>query len=253
MKEEKNLDGLRPAGSPRKERPILFSASMVRAILREIDKPGTGKTVTRRIIAKPNRFGILKDLSDVVEVSPSEAITEWWDLKAKDGLIGSIQCPYGQPGDRLWVRERMRVVHIVAPAGSVGIRVRYEADQTISDWILWPDRLKGEPETGKCLAYGGFREASRLTLEVTGVRVERLQDITEEDARAEGVGQLRADGRMENGLPASDGYAELWESINGPGSWDANPWVWAVQFQPAQRGEAIADPSNSSEVKNETP
>jgi hypothetical protein len=88
------------------------------------------------------------------------------------------------------------------------------------------------------------RKASSLTLEITSHRTQNLQDITEADAIAEGVGPLRSDGRLLNGGSPVDAFADLWESINGKGSWDANPWVWVVEFRrldnvpTAERSEA---------------
>lgn len=77
------------------------------------------------------------------------------------------------------------------------------------------------------------RWASRITLEVTSVRVERLQDISEADAIAEGIGQEAVAAFQRSGVdrPAGFAYRDLWEQINGPGSWDANPWVWVVEFR----------------------
>ncbi|MGA4275635.1 hypothetical protein ACI2VH_02630 [Ralstonia nicotianae] len=202
-----------------KERPILFSGAMVSAIL------DGRKTQTRRII------------------SPQPTVDErgllWWKWSKYSGSanierLGQpsddwlARCPYGQPGDRLWVREAF--MHEPADycwEASVSIPVRpattiYRAD---SD-------PRGEAKgCGWKPSIHMPRALSRITLEITGVRVERLQEINEEDARAEGVGPLRSDGRMRNGTPAIDGYADLWESINGAGSWAVNPWVWVVEFR----------------------
>lgn len=173
-----------------KERPILFSAPMVRALL-----TGT-KTQTRRI-AIPKRS--IEPMTD--------------------------ECPYGQPGDRLWVREAWRVEGKHTDSYSPSCieinrahfgRIDYEAS------ITWNKSMYGKLRPSIHMP----RWASRITLEVTGVRVERLQDISEADARAEGIS--RAD------CPdwhATTDYRALWESINGPGSWDANPWVWVVEFR----------------------
>jgi len=130
-------------------------------------------------------------------------------------------CPYGQPGNRLWVRESFRD----ARAAMLG-RVLYRADgDNICGWkpsIHMP------------------RHLSRITLEVTTVRVERLQSISEADAQAEGVTpkwEPGCSGRLMDALggfsfrPAASAYAELWEQIHGPGSWDANPWVWVIEFK----------------------
>nr|WP_316890243.1 hypothetical protein [Ralstonia sp. LMG 6871] len=143
-----------------------------------------------------------------------------------------ICCPYGQPGDRLWVRENgwerpERTPKMMRDGADTWAPYYFDADgyseQDKADFKAWG--FKRRPSIHMP------RGASRITLEITGVRVERLNDCSEEDARAEGVGPLRSDGRMQNGAPASDGYADLWERINGAGSWSANPWVWVVEFK----------------------
>ena len=133
-----------------------------------------------------------------------------------------LACPYGQPGDRLWVREAWRAVDLVddcAPRElTAGCRVWYEAD------------APHQP------GYGRYRPpmfmprwASRITLEITAVRIERLQDISEADAIAEGAPWAACGSPQEGSHKA--GYAALWESINGTGSWAANPLVWVVEFK----------------------
>jgi hypothetical protein len=128
-------------------------------------------------------------------------------------------CPYGQPGDRLWVRECFGY-----PANDktrADIRYRADGGGLLGDWrpsIHMP------------------RAASRITLEITGVRCEKLQDISEADAKAEGVTVL-VDAEITAAVvpgirgPAYLEYFVLWDSINGPGSWDANPYVWVVEFK----------------------
>ncbi len=159
-----------------KVRPILFSGEMVRAIL------AGHKTQTRRII------------------KPQPPVR--------------IPCPYGIPGDRLWVRETW----CRTKAG-----VHYRADcRSLDDEAAVGGRWKASIHLP--------RADSRLTLAVVAVRAERLGDITEADALAEGVAPLfrgvtRCDGE------ARDTYRWLWNKLNGPGSWDANPWVWVVEFR----------------------
>jgi len=171
----------------------------------------------------------------------------WQDLRHSDVLELS---PYGGPGDRLYVRERQRVIEIRNTDGGVPgydaftqVRVRYEADGAESGWIDYPDRLQGTPQVGKCLAYGGPRETSRLLLEVVSVRLERLQEISEGDAQAEGVdiGCSYIGTCNSSRCPAHsagkthrEGFRELWDGLNaGRGyGWDANPWVWVVAFTP---------------------
>jgi hypothetical protein len=204
-----------------RERPIPFSAPMVRALL-----AGT-KTQTRRVVKpQPRRvdggvpFG---DAPAWAHAEPGSAV---------------MRCPYGRPGDRLWVREAWRTYasldHLPPRHIAAGAQVWYEADTGLPG-------LRGLVRQGK-LRPGMFmpRWASRITLEVTGVRVERLQDISEADAIAEGQrdGGDNSHARWGfDGVPGTfcdcpvTAYAALWESINGPGSWDANPYCWVVCFR----------------------
>ena len=176
-----------------KERPILFSAPMVRALL-----AGT-KTQTRRTCNHPG----LKDLSYIVNCGDG-----WWGDEEGDF---QARCPYGQPGDRLWVRETF-CDDWLADAGGVAYRADGGMDAEMFDaGCTWRPSIHMP------------RSLSRITLEVTGVRVERLQDISEADAIAEGT-PFPFGGWV-------GGYQKLWESINGPGSWDLNPWVWVVEFK----------------------
>ncbi|PTL79076.1 hypothetical protein [Vitiosangium sp. GDMCC 1.1324] len=199
------------------ERPILFSGSMVRAIL------DGRKNQTRRVITpvQPDVRGL------------------WPGGRTPGSLPGD--CPYGQPGDRLWVRE----THWIGPLA------RNSAGDRCPTWHGLPYSVS--PDGCSAAFYKeGFdrseprwrpsihmpRWASRLTLEVTGVRVERLQDISEEDARAEGVERdAKYPDRWKNyvgevsGPDAVDSFFSLWASIHGTASWDANPWVWVVAFR----------------------
>ena len=198
-----------------RERPILFSGPLVRAILEG------RKTQTRRVLT-PQPY------------QPGNPGYWSWPKSKKIGYCwyeGETNppvelCPYGQPGDRLWVRERQRVAEIDEfDPHPLGVRVRYEADGQESSLLPYPGRLKGKPVVGKCLSYGGYRESSRIQMEVTGIRVERVQDITEADAQSEGVDL--------GPWPSwSVAFAELWDQINAKRgfSWDANPWVWVVEF-----------------------
>jgi hypothetical protein len=173
-----------------RERPILFSAPMVRALL-----AGT-KTQTRRIV----KGGIPFD--DDFEI---------------------VASPYGDPGDRLWVRESHWWFKD-EPDNSCGY---YPPKLTREDVEYRADGDDGRKVWRPSIHMP--RWASRITLEVTGVRVERLQDISEADARAEGVEPNAFERTADN--YGSVLYRRLWESINGPGSWDANPWVWVVEFR----------------------
>lgn len=188
-----------------KERPILFSAPMVRAIL------DGRKTQTRRIVKpQPNEFIDRLHGGSLKKRFP-------YKLEDDDGNPCGIgfqddngnywTCPYGQPGDVLWVRETW-----IAPYVKTEI-ARYKADE--------PEGCL--PRKWKPSIFMP-RWASRISLRVTSVRVERLNDISQTDAIAEGV----------SGVNTGDfvtAYSELWESINGTDSWQANPWVWVIEFE----------------------
>lgn len=190
-----------------KERPILFSAPMVRALL-----AGT-KTQTRRIA---------KGLA-----------LEWLSEGFTPEFVADYQnrlCPYGHPGDRLWVRETWAYgIHALAAARDEDGPFVYAANGTTQGRLC--DRWRPSIHMP--------RAASRILLEIVSVHVERLQEISEEDAKGEGLYQDQA-GRWttysateqhREHLNPVEAYRELWESINGPGSWDVNPWVWVVEFK----------------------
>ena len=176
------------------ERPILFSAPMVRAIL-----AGT-KTQTRRVV-KP------------------QAIGQWGPV---------VPCPYGQPGDRLWVRESLAYdserghYYAATEPGTLG----NPSGRTYVDYDNETPAIGLPARSIPCIHMP--RWASRITLEFTAVRVERLQDISEADAVAEGV---RNSLHLPGGRFARENFEHLWWTINGDGSWDANPWVWVVEFR----------------------
>jgi hypothetical protein len=198
--------------APVRERPILFSAPMVRAIL------AGRKTQTRRLV-RIRKDGTRYDRS-----------------------------PYGAPGERLWVRETWGQLK------GAGIRTVYRADADPPMHLYYPD----EPVAGMKWRPSIFmrRADSRIDLDVTGVRVERLQDIGEDDARAEGLKGVTKDGNLvKYGIPDRDGwpgtdddgwpwhswsadprkaYERLWDSINDKRApWSTNPWVWVVTFRRA--------------------
>jgi hypothetical protein len=229
-----------------KERPILFSGPMVRAIL------AGNKTQTRRVV-KTNHAGCGKSCHPAV-LSITHRGGGFFGFDASEELrqqyittfpFGTIKCPHGKPGERLWVRESWRT--------------RREWDKISPNKLPIPaDELKADPEwcRDQYITYAVADEeaekmhgrgrpsihmprwASRINLEITAVRVERLQDISEADALAEGI-SWPDDGRppidltgMSNLRIAAFKYKELWESINGAGSWAANPWVWVIEFKP---------------------
>jgi hypothetical protein len=219
---------------PMKERPILFSAPMVRALL-----SGT-KTQTRRAVRK--QFAPDALVAEVGATTPegwqvSGHSGLWWD-DAGACLEDAVRCPYGMPGDRLWVRETFaKIDGQTQPWIETDYRATYTHGDRLGDSLGIKKRWTP--------AIHMPRAASRITLEVTGVRVERLQDISEADAIAEGVGDQprlagyspKAGCQWEPQDPR-DLYAQLWEQINGPGSWEVNPWVWVIQFKRLEGGTA---------------
>lgn len=188
-----------------KERPILFSGAMVRAIL------GGSKTQTRRIV----KLG-MDSCGDPIHATDPR-----------------LPCPYGQPGDRLWVRETFGIFD---SEGTEFAGIPKEKPRGFH--VVWAaDCPAPVTETFRFRPSIHMpRWASRITLEVTAVRVERLQEISEEDAKAEGV-TIQDDARITSlaiageAGPAQLEYFALWQSINGPGSWAANPFVWVVEFR----------------------
>lgn len=211
--------------SQAKERPILFSGHMVRAIL------NGQKTATRREIKPSMRSADSSfELHQQEDESwrPIHTFDESW-MDAK-GTEHPIVCPYGQPGDRLWVREAWLAdaqLDPVAPRDlSQGEPILYPADGSVRQTgCAMVSQGRGRPSIHMP------RWASRILLEITEVRVERLQDISEEQAEAEGVNFLRHVPDAEETLTAAQLFECLWSSINGDESWRANPWVWVVEFK----------------------
>ena len=184
-----------------KERPILFNGDMVRAIL------SSTKTQTRRV-AKPS-----KDR----ELGCDLAVCE---LAGEVNGGDYTNSPYGQPGDRLWVRETWNRTN---PGGAEGVyyhRADTHFPASIGGGPIWTD-------TAWRPSIHMPRAACRLELEITAVRVERLQSITVGDAIAEGC----PGGEHGDRYAAVEQYRALWESINGAGSWSTNPWVWVIEFK----------------------
>lgn len=181
------------------ERPILFSGQMVRAIL------DGRKTQTRRVVKPPAPFAPGDDI-----------LVEW--------ATGQIKCPYGQPGDLLWVRETWaanRIFDDSSPriVGNDHHGIWWKADHS----SYRP--LNAKPGRWRPSIHMP-RWASRITLEVTGVQVEQLQEITTEDALAEGIA------KHEQWTPRVQ-FSELWDSINAKRGygWNSNPCVWVVEFK----------------------
>lgn len=190
-----------------KERPILFKGEMVRAIL------GGRKTQTRRI-AKHERI-----LEITHTVDRGETVC-WY------GSSGPAEqfSPY-KVGDRLWVKETFSW----CAGGMAAYRATDQEPPRGSYFNEWPPKWKSSLFMP--------RAASRITLEIENVRIERLNDISEEDAASEGIGDVFADAYLSDGSRAkvkvkkTFAFRRLWESINGPGSWGKNPWVWVIEFR----------------------
>ncbi|WP_460384591.1 hypothetical protein [Pseudomonas amygdali] len=209
-----------------KERPILFSAPMVRTIL------SGQKTVTRRVVKvqpfdlswsrRDHRFEYLAG-----RAVNGDEIDGFYAYSTRSGGEWSAKSPYGQPGDRLWVREAWRAdaqLNAIAPRElSHGEPIQYPADGS-------------SRQTGcSMITLGKTRPSihmprwvSRILLEITDVRVERLQDISEEQAEAEGPNWPVAE-HLEMAWRVQ--FRTLWESINSAENWNANPWVWVVEFK----------------------
>lgn len=206
-------------------KPIIFSGPMVCALLEG------RKTQTRRIV-KPSRkfpaFNICRP--DVMH----DANLVWWHGSETEKVGVAQPCPYGKPGDLLYVRETSKATYNFDKIPCV----RYEADQ------VWKPCYHGVPFASWCdmhhyRAGAGLqvpaihqpRWASRITLEVADVRVHRLRDISEEDAEAEGIDFLRRIPDADETLSAKQLFEILWTSINGKDSWGANPYVWVMAFK----------------------
>lgn len=179
-----------------RERPILLNGDMVRAVL------NGSKTQTRRILT-PHQLKMIEAAAHAGECYPLESGHQ----HANSQSYYREWCPFGLPGDRLWVREAW---------------ARYNIDQNSHDMAYrattpddWPKEGRWRPSIHMP------RWASRITLEITGVRVERLQDINAEDAAAEGI----------TGRAKMHDFGVLWSSIYGDESWQANPWVWVIEFK----------------------
>ena len=210
-----------------RERPILFSAPMVRAIL------DGRKTQTRRIV-KGAPVEMVRLMHKVAALDGYDEPTGEFGFCATHSRVVNkhVVCPHGFTGDRLWVRETWQthcdMDHVTPRDLPRDAAVQYPA--SYDGWVS-----KRRP------AIHMPRWASRISLRITDVRVERLNDISEIDALAEGFIRLPASGRVvtqKGGQYFGDcwptaraAFRDLWQSIHGAGSWDANPWVWALTFE----------------------
>lgn len=210
------------------ERGMIFNAEMVRAIL------DGRKTQTRRPIKwKQTRF---------TEIGEREDGSKWpWSEDAEHAFDSWHPCPFGSVGDRIWVRETFQ-----GPLFDFDLMDSYCKDSTPfeksefcvykADGVPAPEFYDADDELHCCWRPSIHmpRWASRILLEITGVRVERLKSISDRDALREGCST--AD--MKSGDCVADVFARLWASIYGSDSWNANPWVWVIEFKRVEGGAA---------------
>ncbi|HCM5202400.1 TPA: hypothetical protein N3N24_000861 [Klebsiella quasipneumoniae subsp. similipneumoniae] len=231
-----------------KERGMIFNAEMVRALL------SGRKTQTRRIMKvqqESNQLGLLL-ITDSTKHSDIGKY-HWAESNATGNHVRSklFSCPFGAVGDRIWVRETWSSDFANYYPND---RVWYAADNNRRLDIEVVDGVRGiySPESDVHVPFRWRpsihmpRWASRILLEITDVRVERLNAISEEDARAEGIidggclncGEPEPCGCANPEPDATDAFAYLWQSIYGQESWNANPWVWVIEFKRVEGGAA---------------
>jgi len=235
-----------------KERGMIFNAEMVRAVMEG------RKVQTRRIMKvqpESNQYGLLRITDSTKRADIGKY--HWAESNATGTHTRSalFSCPFGAVGDRLWVRETWSDVNFegvpaVAYRADGGVRPVAEDDGDESDpklekyWFAnWYSDLIGGVEGNWRPSIHMPRWASRITLEITGIRVERLKFISDKDAQAEGVQQLRGGfwrhynpGWTQHQLSARGSFLTLWESIYGEESWQVNPWVWVIEFRRVKGG-----------------
>ncbi|WP_198579971.1 hypothetical protein [Klebsiella variicola] len=258
------------------ERGMIFNAEMVRALL------SGRKTQTRREVKLNLDIACLAttyDWATSLTANHYQGLTEEQIQQKAESLRGvihpvilgngqmvSILCPHGKPGDRIWVRETWAILGnedgccidweeklCKADERSAARIYRASCDQKPGNYGLWsiPDDADWKPHTKDYQYEGTWRPsihmprwASRILLEITDVRVERLNAISEEDARAEGIidggclncGEPEPCGCANPEPDATDAFAYLWQSIYGQESWNANPWVWVISFDRIEGG-----------------
>lgn len=240
-----------------KERGMIFNGEMVRALL------DGRKTQTRREV-KLNldiaRLATTYDWATSLAANHYQGLTEEQIQQKAESLRGvihpvildngqmvSIICPHGKPGDRIWVREAFRV-HSLATDVATLVYKASERNSWTEQTHRVPVAVCNKPATPEKWTPSLHmpRWASRILLEITNVRVERLNAISEEDARAEGIidggclncGEPEPCGCANPEPDATDAFAYLWQSIYGQESWNANPWVWVIEFKRVEGGAA---------------
>ncbi|OYF73019.1 hypothetical protein CI612_27805 [Klebsiella quasipneumoniae subsp. similipneumoniae] len=248
-----------------KERGMIFNSEMVRAIL------DGRKTQTRRIMKvqpESNQLGLLL-ITDSTKHSDIGKY-HWAESNATGNHVRSklFSSPFGAVGERIWVRETWATLgneegcyvdwedNLCKGDERSAARIyRASCEQRPGDYGLWsiPDDAYWKPHTKEHKFEGAWRPsihmprwASRILLEITDVRVERLNAISEEDARAEGIidggclncGEPEPCGCANPEPDATDAFAYLWQSIYGQENWNANPWVWVIEFKRVEGGAA---------------
>jgi hypothetical protein len=205
------------------EHPILFNGDMVRAILDE------RKTQTRRVVKLTGDMRYWRSVDRMAG--------ERWRFATKGAKVWTdLRCPYGQPGDRLWVRETFMTgtnfggKFIVAYRADKSCHVRNQSTKGVpnADYSYPLDDYDESENIKWRPSIHMPRWASRITLEITDLRVERVQEIPPQDVIAEGITRRTEDCAEELGE-----FRELWNTINAKRGygWDANPWVWVVTFK----------------------
>ncbi|MFK3932185.1 hypothetical protein ACI2JB_01130 [Pantoea agglomerans] len=209
-----------------RERPIIFNADMVRAVL------DGRKTQTRRMLT-PHHLKKINAAASAGECYPLESGNQ----QPNSQSYYREWCQYGAVGDRLWVRETWMPdaprdgtwgdVEFFGCKGSPlsMIPERYRTPEHCIHRASWD----GQEMVGWTPSIHMPRWASRITLEITGVRVERLRDLSEEDAKSEGV--MPPAGGVLPGWEHRINFRDLWMSIYGADNWEANPWVWVIEFK----------------------
>ncbi|MBX9488809.1 hypothetical protein J8Z82_14605 [Yersinia enterocolitica] len=205
------------------EKPILFNAEMVNAIL------SGRKTQTRRIMkAQPSEHFHPQTIHGAMDFTahwytPGVIDKDGYLQPARKDVFGvadedeGYTCPLGAVGDQLWVRETWARYNIDQTSHDMAYRATTPAD--------WPKDGLWRPSIHMP------RWASRINLLITGVRVERLNDISDVDARAEGCAYGKGNGEIDLAVRPENHFPTLWASIYGAESWQANPWVWVINFE----------------------
>ena len=193
---------------------------MVRAIL------NGRKTQTRRVVKPQPESGLSwRGVISCSTVRADEGKHLFTDRYPRARQAQRIRCPYGQPGDRLWVKESHYMPLLAHDGGAGAVEYRADYCDDLAKGMGWHPSIHMP------------RRASRITLEVVSVRVERLNEISEEDAIAEGIARFDGawasyDKIMWRYTAPENSFRSLWQSINGPGSW-GDQWVWVVEFRRA--------------------